>query len=212
MQKFIYHIIYISYIHADPFIVAKLALNHWVIEACWHIYIYICIYIYMRQWIRSSLIQVMAWCRENLIWTNGFGQLGTTNLAVREITKSSSTFSATNISSNIIWFLQLHDIIKMKSNHTWINYTHNNIAIRSHMMIYNSVWNLIFATKFSSIYLTKWEKVWFFDYHLLTCSVRKMVLICLMQNIDICLLYKSHQIACLVSHLINHFSKWMFTV
>ena len=55
------------------------------------------------------------------------------------------------------------------------------------------------------------KNVWFFD-HLLTCSVRKMVLICLMQNIDMCLLYKSHQIARLVSHLINHFSKWMFTV
>ena len=27
-----------------------------------------------------------------------------------------------------------------------------------------------------------------------------------------CLLYKSHQIARLVSHLINPFSKWMFTV
>ena len=25
-------------------------------------------------------------------------------------------------------------------------------------------------------------------------------------------MYKSHQIARLVSHLINHFSKWMFTV
>ena len=33
-----------------------------------------------------------------------------------------------------------------------------------------------------------------------------------MQNVDMCLLYKSHQIARLVSHLINHFSKWMFTV
>ena len=33
-----------------------------------------------------------------------------------------------------------------------------------------------------------------------------------MQNIDMCLLYKSHQIARLVSHLINPFSKWMFTV
>ena len=33
-----------------------------------------------------------------------------------------------------------------------------------------------------------------------------------MQNIDMCLLYKSHQIARLVSHLINHFSKWMFAV
>ena len=51
------------------------------------------------------------------------------------------------------------------------------------------------------------KKVCFYDYHLLTCSVRKMVLICLMQNIDLCLLYKSHQIARLVSHLINPFSK-----
>ena len=72
--------------------------------------------------------------------------------------------------------------------------------------------NHIFGTKFSSIYLAKWENVWFFDYHLLTCSVRKMVLICLMQNIDMFLLHKSHQISRLVSHLINPFSKWMFTV
>ena len=50
-----------------------------------------------------------------------------------------------------------------------------------------------------------------FDYYLLTRSVRKMVLICLMQSINMCLLYKSHQIARLVSHFINHFSKWMFT-
>ena len=35
---------------------------------------------------------------------------------------------------------------------------------------------------------------------------------CLMQNIDMCLLYKSHQTARLVSHLINYFSKWVFTV
>ena len=34
---------------------------------------------------------------------------------VREITKSSSTFSATNISSNIVWLLQLHDTIQMES-------------------------------------------------------------------------------------------------
>ena len=53
---------------------------------------------------------------------------------------------------------------------------------------------------------------WFFNYHLLTCSVRKMVLIHLIQNIDMCLLYKSHQIARLVSHLIIHFSEWMSTV
>ena len=52
-------------------------------------------------------------------------------LAVREITKSSSTFSATNISSNIVGFLQLHDTIQMKS---------------------------IFGTRFRSIYLAKGEK------------------------------------------------------
>ena len=33
-----------------------------------------------------------------------------------------------------------------------------------------------------------------------------------MQNIDMCLLYKSHQTARLVSQLINHFSKLMYTV
>ena len=53
------------------------------------------------------------------------------------------------------------------------------------------------------------KNVWFVIYHLLTCSVRKMEM---MQNIDMCFLYKSHQIARLVSHLINHFCKWMFTV
>ena len=58
---------------------------------------------------------------------------------VREITKSSSTFSATNISNNMIWFFQMHDTIKLKSNHTEINYNHNNIAIRSHIMIYHNV-------------------------------------------------------------------------
>ena len=80
-------------------------------------------------------------------------------------------------------------------------------------MIYDDVWNLIFATKTSSIFISEKDKnVWFFNYHLLTCSVRKMKLICVMQNIDMCLLYKSHQIARLVSHLINHFSKWLFTV
>ena len=58
----------------------------------------------------------------------------------------------------------------------------------------------------------KEKNVWFFDYLLLTCSVRKIVLICLMQIIDMRLLYKSHQISRLVSHLINHFSKWMFAL
>ena len=106
-------------------------------------------------------------------------------LTVREITKSSSTVFATHNSSNILWFLTLHD---------------------------NFVWNLIFVTEFSSIYLAKGENVCIFDYHLLTRSVRKMVLVRLMQNMDMCLLYKSLQIARLVSCLINHFFKWMFTV
>ena len=78
--------------------------------------------------------------------------------AVRKITKCSSNFSVTNISSNIVWLLQLHDTIQMKSNYTWINYNHDNIAIRNHIMIYNCVWNLIFGTKFSSIFLAKREK------------------------------------------------------
>ena len=55
--------------------------------------------------------------------------------AVREINKNGSTFSATNISSNIVLLLQLHDTIQTKSN---------------------------FATKFSSIYVAKWEKRLFF--------------------------------------------------
>ena len=55
--------------------------------------------------------------------------------AVREITKSSRTFSATNFSSNFIRLLQ----IQMKSKYTWINSNHDNIAIRSHKMIYNIV-------------------------------------------------------------------------
>ena len=132
--------------------------------------------------------------------------------AVREITKSSSTFSATNTISNIVWFLQLHDTIQMKSNYAWINYNHDNIAIRSHIVIYNFVWNFILVPNLVAYILRKGKNVWFFDSHLLTCSVGKMVLLCLMQNIDIYLLYKSHQIVRLVSHLINHFSKWMFTV
>ena len=60
----------------------------------------------------------MAYCQD-IYWT------------VREISKSSSTFSASNISSNIVWLLQLHDTIQMES---------------------------IFVTKFSSIYLAKGEK------------------------------------------------------
>ena len=57
----------------------------------------------------------------------------------REITKSSSTFSATNISRNIVWSIQLRDTIQMKSNYTWITHNHDNIAIRNLIMIYNFV-------------------------------------------------------------------------
>ena len=48
------------------------------------------------------------------------------------------------------------------------------------------------------------KNVWFLDYHLLTCSVRKMVLICLMQNIDVCLLYQCHQCYYLAANGILH--------
>ena len=42
-------------------------------------------------------------------------------LSVREITKSSSTFSATNFSSYIIELLELHDTIQIKLNYAWIH-------------------------------------------------------------------------------------------
>ena len=112
----------------------------------------------------------------------------TSQLSVREITESSSTLSATNISSNIIWSIST----------AW--YNPNEIE-----------WNLILVPNLVAFISQKEKNVWFFGYHSLTCSVRQMVLIRLMQNIDMYLLYKSHQIARLVSHLINHFSKWMFT-
>ena len=48
-------------------------------------------------------------------YTGSYYNWNRLHLSVREITKSSSTFSATNISSNIVWFLQLHDTIQMKS-------------------------------------------------------------------------------------------------
>ena len=66
------------------------------------------------------------------------------HLPVREITKSSSTFSATNISSNAVWLLQLHDTIQKES---------------------------IFVTKFSSIYLAKGEKR--LDFRLLFVNLQR---------------------------------------
>ena len=75
--------------------------------------------------------------------------------------------------------------------------------------IYYDFFKCMIQSKWNQImheFISQTEKnVWFFDFSLLTCSVRKMILICLMQNIDMRLLYKSHQIARLVSHLINHF-------
>ena len=51
------------------------------------------------------------------------------------------------------------------------------------MMKDNNVQNLISATKFGSNFLSQKDKnVWFFDYHLLTCSVRKMLLMCLIKK------------------------------
>ena len=57
--------------------------------------------------------------RQAIIWTNA-GILFIGPLAARE-TKSSSTFTATNSSSNMICLLQLQDTIQMKSNYTRID-------------------------------------------------------------------------------------------
>ena len=119
-------------------------------------------------------------------------------LSVREITKSISTFSATNYSSNIVWLFQLHDTIRMKLNYIWITYDHDNITIRSHIMIYN-------GTKFSNIHLAKGEKrsvfqLWFVNLQRANDATHA---VCLMQNIDICLLYKSHQI-----YLTGYATEW----
>ena len=77
---------------------------------------------YQNQWWNN-----VNWTTRNKLQWNFNGN----SYTVREITKSSSTFSATNISSNIVWLLQLHDTIQTKS---------------------------YFGTKFSSIYFAKWEK------------------------------------------------------
>ena len=132
--------------------------------------------------------------------------------AVREITKSRSTFSATNISSNILWFIQLRDTIQMKSNYTWINYNHDNIAIRSHIVIYDFVWNFIFGTKFSNIYLAKGEKRLVFRLSSVNLQRAKDGTHMFDAKCRYVLLCRSHQIARLVSHLMYHLSKWMCTV
>ena len=124
-------------------------------------------------------------------------------LAVREITKSSSTFSATNINSNIKWLLQPYDTIRMKSDYRRINYYHDNIARRSHIMICNSV-SKYFGTKFSSIYLAKGEKWLGF----------RLSFVNLQRAKDGTHVFdaKCRYVERLVSHLINYFSKWLFTL
>ena len=108
-----------------------------------------------------------------------------TLLPVREITKSSSTFSATNVRSNIVWFLPLHD------NFVWISFlVPNLVAIISQkekkcLVFRLSFVNLQRAKDGTHVIDAKYKYVFF---------------------------YKSHQIARLVSHLINNFSKWMFTM
>ena len=131
--------------------------------------------------------------------------------AVREITKISSTFSPTNISSDIVWLIQLHDTIQMKSNYTWIICDYDNIALRSHIMIYNCVWNLTFGTKSSSIYLAKGEKRLGFRLSFVNLQRAKAGTHTFDAKYRYAL-YKSYLIARLVTHLIDNFSKWMFTV
>ena len=58
----------------------------------------------------------------------------------------------------MLWNLQLHDQIQVKSNNARINNIHYDIAIGRHIMRFNCVWNLILGTKFSSIYLAKGKK------------------------------------------------------
>ena len=70
---------------------------------------------------------------------------------------------------------------------------------------------LNFGTKFSSIYLIKVEKRLFFRLSFVNLQRAKDGIHMFDAKYK-CLLYKSHQIARLVSHLINQFSKLMFTV
>ena len=72
-------------------------------------------------------------------------------------------------------------------------------------MIVRKFWFLL--SNLVAFFSQKEKNFWVLDYHLLTYSMRKMVLMCLLQNIDMCLLCKSHQMARMVSQLIKCFSK-----
>ena len=123
-------------------------LNTWVSGMADQIHIYwLWLYFIQRrhQWYRSCKKgKSLLYKTKDLNYLHGFTRrveikckLVSIHWPVMEITKSSSTFSATNISNNMIRLLQLHDTIQMKSNYKPINYNHYNIAIRSHITIYN---------------------------------------------------------------------------
>ena len=67
--------------------------------------------------------------------------------------------------------------------------------------------NLSFATKFRSIYRTKGEKCLVFRPSFVNLQRAKDGTYVFEANTDMCLLYKSNQIARLVSHITNYFSK-----
>ena len=85
--------------------------------ACWQVSIY---HIGHKINLTKSILRPLKW--------NDTQQSGRSPKVV-------ALFSATNISSNIVWLFQQHDTIQMKSNYAWINYNHDDIAIRSHIMI-----------------------------------------------------------------------------
>ena len=83
-----------------------LILTHGVLKAFGETYKFV--YILWMSWYQDGACS----CNPSYQWK------AMTSLSVREITKSSSTFSATDINSNIVWLLQLHDTIQTKS-HFW---------------------------------------------------------------------------------------------
>ena len=74
-------------------------------------------------------------------------------------------------------------------------------------MIYNFVWNLIFGTKFSRIYLAKADKRLVLRLSFVNLQRAKYGTHTFDPEIDMCLLYKFHQIARLVSYPFNNFYK-----
>ena len=73
-------------------------------------------------------------------------------------------------------------------------------------MIYNFVWNLILGTKFSSIYLTKGEKRLVFLLSFVNLQRAKDGAHMFDAKYNMCFLYKSHQVARLVSTSLITFS------